>query len=93
MASLYNNLNSAGAWVLQFEGVLLILLAGIALAVAARRLMRRESNKRVGVPLAYGLVAGVLAWAVFAVSGDASPTSRLLRASAAGSFIVSPFFS
>lgn len=92
MASLYNNLNSAGGWVLQFEGILLIVTACIALAVAVHRMVHRKRSKTIVHPLSYGLLAGLLAWAVFMVSGDSSPTSRLLRASAAGSFIVSPFF-
>lgn len=92
MASLYNNLNSAGGWVLQFEGILLIISALLALTVAVRRWINKQPSRRVVYPLTYGLLAAVVAMAVFLVSGDASPTSRLLRASAAGSFIVTPFF-
>lgn len=92
MANLYDNLNSAGGLVLQFDALVLIGLAVLALAYAVRRAMKRESPRRVARPVFLAAFACLIAWLLFWVARDGQGISRLVRASAAGSFVVAPFF-
>lgn len=92
MASLYDNLNSAGGLVLQFEALIMVALAVMSLAWAVRRAMKRDDPRRVVQSAMMGGMAGLMAWMLLWVARDGQGISRLLRASAAGSTVVAPFF-
>lgn len=99
--TLYNNLASFGRVKMRLEAVVLVVLAGVLAGAGAYHLVRRARwdergadgpRAKAAALLCGAAVAGLLAWALAAVSRRSNGVSKLLAASSGVDFFVSPWF-